>query len=224
MKKLIFLILLVLLFTGCSSTQAKENKETTRAMFAWEGVSDKDLPVLERYGINTLYIDVFHFTSVPGYRCYLLVGDPTWGLEEMNDAVKTAKEKGADGIIFDIEGEYEKLADNLERLESSLPVAVCYPYWLDEATEERIIRSSDQSVVMNYFLGKEMEHLQEEMLLSKKYSKELITAYELQPITEEVSKYNTYEGDMAAVLDNYKQFTDVGLAIHWLKYVTSNNP
>ena len=216
MKKRIFLyILLMMILTSCTNTKTQE----TRAMFAWNGVSKKDLPVLEKYNINTLYIDTHYFSKVSGYKCYLLVGDPSWDLEDMQEAIKIAIEKEADGIIIDIEGDYEKLADNLEKLESSIPLAVCYPYWLDEPTIERIIKASDVSVVMNYYVGKEKEHLKEEILISKKYDKELITAYELHPVTKDIPETITYQGNMDAVLDNYKQFSDVGIAIHWLKYV-----
>lgn len=214
MKQCILLMLLMMLLTGC--TDAKT--ELTRAMFAWNGVSEKDLPVLEKYNINTLYIDTHYFSKVQGYKCYLLVGDPSWDLEDMKEAVKNAKEKDADGIIFDIEGDYEKLSKNLEKLDSSIPVAVCYPYWLDEPLIERIVKASDESVVMNYYVGKEKKHLEEEILIIKKYGKKLTTAYELHPVTEDIPEVITYQGDMDAVLNNYKQFIDVGIAIHWLKY------
>lgn len=218
MKRICVLIAICLgMLTGCTTIQQNNIEAAqTRAVFAWEGVSDKDLTVLEKYSINTLYIDIFHFSSIPGYQCYLLVGDPSWELKDMEAAVDTAKKKGADGIIFDVEGDYEKLAGNLERLESSLPVAVCYPYWLDEKTEERIIKASSSSVVMNYYRSKEQEHLQDEMLLCKKYNKELITAYELQPVSAEIPESITYSGNMDAVLENYKQFTDIGIAFHHL--------
>ena len=229
MKILWILIALCIGMTsGCVGGFAEE-AQTTRAVFAWQGVEDADLQLLEKYDINTIYMDMYHYSKPEGYRVYYLAGAPSWGLKDMKKAVKDAKKKKADGILFDIEGDYEALAKNLEKLESSIPVYVCIPFWLDEAVQKRIIKASDGCVIMNYLKGREQKNLQEEMSMAKKYEKELITAYELQPVgSHGLKEANTYHPDgLAAVEANYEeQFagTDVGIAFHHLKMLRELDP
>lgn len=94
----------------------------SRAVFAWDGVETEDVKLLDKYQIDTIFMDLNHYSAVPGYNIYLLAGDPSWGLEDMEKVVEEAKEKKADGVIFDIEGNYEALASNLSLLESALPI------------------------------------------------------------------------------------------------------
>lgn len=193
--------------------------ETTRAAFAWTGVPDEKIPVLEKYEINTLYIDYQSYRNVPGYRCFLLAGRIGWGQKEMNKMIGLAQTKEAGGVVFDIEENYTALADDLEAIESPIPVYACIPWWLDEETAERIIMATDGVIVMNYSVGNEKENLEEETKFCRKHKKELITAYELQPVAHNVPEGITYEGDVAAALESYGKLEGVGLALHWLNFM-----
>lgn len=208
---------------------AKEEKTVNRAVFAWEGVEEADEQLLENYRIDTIFMDINHYSSIPGYNIYLLAGDPSWGLEDMEKGVEEAKEKKADGVIFDIEGNYEALASNLSLLESALPIYVCIPFWLEEDVQEEIIQEADGVVVMNYSKGNERANLEEEMAMADQYDKAILTAYELQPVGEYgLGEYNTYNEDgLDAVEENYnEQFggTDVGIAFHNLNMMRKLNP
>ena len=55
----------------------------SRAVFAWEGVVESDKQILENHQIDTIFMDINHYSAVPGYNIYLLAGDPSWGLEDM---------------------------------------------------------------------------------------------------------------------------------------------
>ena len=118
----------------------------SRAVFAWDGVVESDKQILESHQIDTIFMGLNHYSAVPGYNIYLLAGDPSWGLEDMEKVVEEAKEKKADGVIFDIEGNYEALASNLSLLESALPIYVCIPFWLEEDVQEEIMLSPDHFV------------------------------------------------------------------------------
>ena len=98
LKRILVLCLVVLMMAGC----AKEEKTVNRAVFAWEGVVESDKQILENHQIDTIFMDINHYSAVPGYNIYLLAGDPSWGLEDMEKVVEEAKEKKADGVIFDL--------------------------------------------------------------------------------------------------------------------------
>ena len=143
--------------------------------------------------------------------------------------VEEAEEKRADGILFDIEGNYVTLASNLSLLESDLPIYVCMPFWLDEELQEQIIKEVDGVVVMNYSKGNERLNIQKTIETAEKYGKVILTAYELQPVGEYgLEEYNTYNTDgLDAVEKNYEeQFggTDVGIAFHNLNMMRKSSP
>lgn len=215
LKRILVLCLAVLMMAGC----AKEEKTVKRAVFAWEGVEEADKRLLENYRIDTIFMDINHYSSIPGYNIYLLAGDLSWGLEDVEHVVEEAEEKRADGVLFDIEGDYETLASDLSILESDLPIYVCMPFWLDEELQEQIIKEVDGIVVMNYSKGNERLNIQKAIETAEKYGKVILTAYELQPVGEYgLEEYNTYHDDgLDAVEKNYEeQFggTDVGIAFH----------
>lgn len=138
------------------------------------------------------------------------------------------RKKRADGVLFDIEGNYVTLASNLSLLESALPVYVCIPFWLEDVQEE-IIQEADGVVVLNYSKGNERKNIEEEMAMADQYDKAILTAYELQPVGEYgLGEYNTYNEDgLDAVEKNYnEQFggTDVGIAFHNLNMMRELNP
>ena len=215
LKRVLVLCLVVLMMAGC----AKEEKTVKRAVFAWEGVEEADKRLLENYRIDTIFMDINHYSSIPGYNIYLLAGDPSWGVDDMEQVVEEAEEKRADGVLFDIEGNYVTLASNLSLLESDLPIYVCMPFWLDEDIQEQIIKEVDGVVVMNYSKGNERLNIQKTIEMAEKCGKVILTAYELQPVGEYgLEEYNTYHDDgLDAVEKNYEeQFggTDVGIAFH----------
>ena len=225
LKRVLVLCLVVLMMAGC----AKEEKTVKRAVLAWEGVEEADKQLLENYRIDTIFMDINHYSSIPGYNIYLLAGDPSWGVDDMEQVVEEAEEKRADGVLFDIEGNYVTLASNLSLLESDLPIYVCMPFWLDEDVQEKIIQEVDGVVVMNYSKGNERLNIQKAIETAEKYGKVILTAYELQPVGEYgLEEYNTYHDDgLDAVEKSYEeQFggTDVGIAFHNLNMMRKSSP
>ena len=215
LKRILVLCLVVLMLVGC----AKEEKTVNRAVFAWEGVEEADKRLLENYRIDTIFMDINHYLAIPGYNIYLLAGDPSWRVDDMEQVVEEAEEKRADGVLFDIEGNYVTLASNLSLLESDLPIYVCMPFWLEEELQEQIIKEVDGVIVMNYSKGNERLNIQKTIEMAEKCGKVILTAYELQPVGEYgLEEYNTYNTDgLDAVEKNYEeQFggTDVGIAFH----------
>ena len=225
LKRVLVLCLVILMMAGC----AKEEKTVKRAVFAWEGVEEADKQLLENYRIDTIFMDINHYSAIPGYNIYLLAGDPSWRVDDMEQVVEEAEEKRADGVLFDIEGNYVTLASDISLLESNLPIYVCMPFWLEEELQEQIIKAVDGVVVMNYSKGNERANLEEEMAMADQYDKAILTAYELQPVGEYgLEEYNTYHDDgLDAVEKNYEnQFTgtDVGIAFHNLNMMRKLNP
>lgn len=72
----------------------------------------------------------------------------------MQKVVEIVEAKKADGVLFDIEGDYLLLTSDLSLLDSHLPIYVCIPFWPDEDVQEEIIKEADSVVVMNYSKGK----------------------------------------------------------------------
>ena len=249
LKKILILLLLVIL-VGCSGKVEKieENEKVEkmdRAVFAWEGVDDEGLDVIQKYGINTILLDYNHLSDLStlssstqpllaSYNIFILAGSPEWGVAEMAKVVEEAEKLKADGVVFDIESNYATLAANLEELQdelqesnTDLPVYVCIPFWLDtqsggEVLVERIIKATDGVFVMNYYRSDERAQAECEYSLAKAYGKATWTIYELQPVgMYDLKDYNTYHDlGIGAVEDNYKeQFsgTEVGIAFHNLE-------
>ena len=219
-----FLVLgMVLMLAGCS-----DKKEVKRAVFAWNGVETEDRVILDKYQIDTIFMDINHYSSLSDYNIYVLAGDPSWRADDMQKVVDEAEEKRADGILFDIEGDYSLLASDLSLLDSHLPIYVCIPFWLDEDVQDGIIKEADGIVVMNYSKGNERMNIQKTMEMADEYGKTILTAYELQPVGEYgLEEYNTYNKEgLQAVEENYKeQFsgTDVGIAFHNLNMMRKLN-
>lgn len=211
-----FLVLcMVLILSG----YVKEEKTVKRAVFAWNGVETEDIVILDKYQIDTIFMDINHYSSISNYNIFVLAGDSSWRADDMQKVVDEAKGKRADGIIFDIENDYSLLASDLSLLNSHLPIYVCIPFWLDEDVQDGIIKEADGVVVMNYSKGNERQNIQKTIEMADEYGKTILTAYELQPVGEYgLEDYNTYHEDgLQAVEENYKeQFsgTDVGIAFH----------
>ena len=203
------------MLSGC----VKEEKTVKRAVFAWNGVETEDRVILDKYQIDTIFMDINHYSSLSDYNIYVLAGDPSWRADDMQKVVDEAEEKRADGILFNIENDYTLLASDLSLLDSHLPIYVCIPFWLDEDVQDGIIKESDGIVVMNYSKGNERQNIRKTIEMADEYGKTILTAYELQPVGEYgLEDYNTYNEDgLQAVEENYKeQFsgTDVGIAYH----------
>ena len=202
------------MLAGCS-----DKKEVKRAVFAWNGVETEDRVILDKYQIDTIFMDINHYSSISNYNIFVLAGDPSWRADDMQKVVDEAEEKRADGVLFDIENDYTLLASDLSLLDSHLPIYVCIPFWLDEDVQDEIIKQADGIVVINYSKGNERMNIEEEMAMADEYGKTILTAYELQPVGEYgLEEYNTYNKDgLQVVEENYKeQFsgTDVGIAFH----------
>ncbi len=242
-------VVLMGLLIGCSETEvakAKPEKPTTMdtAVFAWEGVDRDGLEIIEKYDINTVLLDYNHSKDIKKLRPFntlILAGDSSWDADDLKKVVEEAAELKADGVVFDIESDYATLAanlvelrDELENLEnelenedSTLPVYVCIPFWLDtqdggEALVERIIKATDGVFVMNYYRSDERAQVEYEYNLAKAYGKAIWTIYELQPVgMYDLKDYNTYHDlGLAAVEENYQKMfsdTEVGLAFHTLE-------
>ena len=235
-------VVLMGLLIGCSETEiakADPEKPTTmdRAVFTWEGVDKDELEIIEKYDINTVLLDYNHSRDIKKLRSFntmILAGDSSWDADDLKKVVKEAAELKADGVVFDIEGDYAALASNLEELrdelennELMLSVYVCIPFWLDtqsggKALLERIIKATDGVFVMNYYRENERAQAECEYSLAKEYGKAIWTIYELQPVgMYDLEDYNTYyDLGLAAVEQNYQKMfsdTDVGLAFHTLE-------
>ena len=193
----------------------KEEKTVKRAVFAWNGVETKDRVILDKYQIDTIFMDINHYSSISNYNIFVLAGDPSWRADDMQKVVDDPEKKRADGVIYDIENDYSLLASDLALLDSSLPIYVCIPFWLDEDIQDGIIKEADGVVAMNYSKGNERENIQKTIEMADEYGKTILTAYELQPVGEYgLEDYNTYHEDgLQVVEENYQeQFsgTDVG--------------
>lgn len=140
--------------------------------------------------------------------------------------------RGLKGIIFDVEpyllDNWED--DNKDIMQSfvsgmraaytsaarhGLRVIVCIPYYyendgLEEQLESLISSCCDAVAVMNYYRGKEIEHISTEAAIAKKYEKELINIYELKPPGKHgLVEKNTYFGQgLDAVEENFQQLRD----------------
>lgn len=97
---------------------------------------------------------------------------------------------------------------------------VCLPYWFDINQAEQIVKTVDCIELMVYYKGQEKELAEPILKLAEKYDKKINIVYELQAPNEQwgVKGYNTYNGDIDAVLENYKEnFTNrAGLSLHGL--------
>ncbi len=166
-------------------------------------------------------------------------------VDELNQSLP--KDQQIKGIVIDIEPqslpEFESNPDLLMRHftegltaahqvanQKGLEVIVCLPYFFDtEGFSDELAtivqRASDQVAIMNYYRGKEIDHISNEASLSKQYHKPIQTIYELQaPGQFDLAEINTYHHlSLDAVVENFNQlkthFSDqqVNLGLHEYK-------
>lgn len=147
------------------------------------------------------------------------------------------------GVIMDVEpyltdqwdADPQKVMENFaaglvcahdQALECQLQFIVCVPYSYDtkgyaDALETIVADGCDSVAVMNYYKGKEQEHIASEVSLARKYGKRLINIYELQPPEgDAVTEANTYYHDglravyRNAVMLGFAYRGDIEFAIH----------
>lgn len=208
------------------TTEVQEGPQ--RAVFAWDGVEDGDIEFLKSHNIDTLYINSTDFHTIPGFRCYLLAGDNRFTSSDIDGFMEQAVKSDAAGVVIDCE-DWDRLPSVLEGVKNrSLPILICIPFWLEDVYGkgyvERVLTLSDAVVVMNYLKGYEAENIEYETQLCKALHKQIITAYELQPVgMYDLKEVNTYNKDgLNAVEENYRSMfsgTSVGLAYHNLQWM-----
>lgn len=116
--------------------------------------------------------------------------------------------------------------------EKGLLVEICIPYWwdsaygFDEELEDLIANACDSVAVMNYYKKqKEIDHIEGELELCKKYNKPIVNITEtIPPGQHDLTEDNTYYNDgieaieeMWNTLDGFFQYDKLGYAFHYLK-------
>lgn len=162
---------------------------------------------------------------------------------EINRAA--GENQGVKGILFDVEPyllkEWDKqgsqeIMDKFVKgmkvayqraQDSGLEVILCIPYFYDDLgvskqLETLIESGCDSIAIMNYYQGKEYEHIKREAALSAEFGKNLISIYELQaPIKYGLKDKNSYyEEGIKAVEENFAALQaafhgkDISIAFH----------
>lgn len=139
-------------------------------------------------------------------------------LEEWN---KENRENIMKHFIKNMKIAYEKASDN------DVEVIACIPYFYDNFellsyVKTLVSSACDKVAIMNYYKGKEYEHIKMEADILKEYKKSLINIYELQPPGKYglTDKNTYYEEGIEAVEKNFKQLKkyfhgqDISIAFH----------
>ena len=118
--------------------------------------------------------------------------------------------------------------------EKGLLVEICIPYWwdsaygFDEELEDLIANACDSVAVMNYYKKqKEIDHIEGELELCKKYNKPIVNITEtIPPGQHDLTEDNTYYNDgidaieeMWNTLDGFFQYEKLGYAFHYMKII-----
>lgn len=53
----------------------EREKTVKRAVFAWNGVETEDRVILDKYQIDTIFVDINHYSSISNYNIFVLAGD-----------------------------------------------------------------------------------------------------------------------------------------------------
>ena len=159
-------------------------------------------------------------------------------------ALRDAAGGALQGIVFDVEPyllpEWEDGADALmqsfvsaarcahrEASRQGMEMILCVPYFYDtkgfgEALEQLIASGCDRVAVMNYYRGKESEHIASEAALAQKHGRGLINIYELKaPGEHGLVEENTYHSEgLDALEENFGSLCadypelEISLALH----------
>lgn len=178
-------------------------------------------------------IDVFMLTGEPDWAeadTEKHITDELKRADKINR--KLDGEAGIEGIMLDIEpyltekwedsreelmAEYaEALAEAYKTAEKlDLKMIVCVPFFYDTKGFEKELESiaangCDGIAVMNYYKGKEINHIETELRLAQKYGKDIINIYEFnRPDTYGVTENNTYhEEGTGAALRNFRELVE----------------
>ncbi|MFC4321735.1 hypothetical protein [Litchfieldia salsa] len=159
-------------------------------------------------------------------------GTTDYGYEELTNFVDQVaefnsiheNEMAIEGIVFDVEpAQDENWKDNENELmkhyvdnmikayeyasNKGLVVVICITYWYDEkhlSELRRLIKNScDEVAVMNYYRGKEIDHIKTEVAIAKEYNKPIMNIFEFdKPDNKAIFDQNTYydQGPDAAQL------------------------
>ena len=198
----------------------------------------------------------FTLAQKHGIDVYMLDGEAEWATDtHYEDLRETAfthawlhQTQGADkalkGIVLDVEPYVLKEWDNAAkellhgftenvrrfREENDITVYACIPYFYDtnghEAELEQLIGTVDGIIIMNYYRGSEIGHMETEVAYAKQYGTRVVTAYDLKPSGESDPEGNNtyYKEGMEAVYRNFNEIrsaypgTEIGLALHDIKY------
>jgi sulfur relay (sulfurtransferase) DsrC/TusE family protein len=136
---------------------------------------------------------------------------------------KKKRKEIMDQFIENMKVAYKKAHDN------GLEVIACIPYYYDEfgfssQVEELVKSGCDTLAIMNYYQGKEYEHIEKEGSLVAKYNKNLINIYEMKAPGEHglIDKNTYFEEGITSVEENFislkKAFSDMKLSIAFHDY------
>lgn len=181
-------------------------------------------------GADESQIDVYFLTGDPQWALQENADSLCAEIERAVGINRILRRGELKGILIDVEpylleqwkeGEAKKVMDSYVKCmrsaycksnDNNLEVILCIPYFFDSkgfADElETLIRfCCDKVAVMNYYRGKEIKHIETEAALAKKYNRELITIYELQPPgSHGLTKKNTYyKKGLKSVTENFAQ-------------------
>ena len=191
-------------------------------------------------------IDVYLLDGAPEWAVENKAESMCYSIDEVIEINKDiSKDKHIKGILFDVEpylleewdkGNSEKIMkDFVKNMEiaykkahdSGIEVIVCIPYFYDNFelssyVETLISSSCDKVAIMNYYKGKEYEHIQMEADIIQKYEKSLINIYELQPPGKHglIDKNTYYDEGIESVEENFKELKksfrgqDISIAFH----------
>jgi hypothetical protein len=149
-------------------------------------------------------------------------GTTDYGYEELTNFVDQVAEFNSihdnemviEGIVFDVEPAQDEnwkdsenelmkhYVDNMIKAyeyasNKGLVVVVCITYWYDEkhlAELRRLIKNGcDEVAVMNYYRGKEIDHIKTEVAIAKEYNKPIMSIFEFdKPDNKAIFDQNTY--------------------------------
>lgn len=187
---------------------------------------------------------------------YFLNGEPEWALDstaqEMLSYLEWIQKIQGDvkGIVFDIEPySLQAYKENPQKVmttfveamvkvydqaqKQQLEIILCLPYFYDiygfeKELETLIEEACDGIAVMNYYRGKEIEHIRTQVQLCQRHNKAIETIYELQPagMFDLIDQNTYYRLGLPAAYEHYEQLTQayvekpVQLSFHEFRYFT----